>query len=43
MENSAKEDFQRLIQDKVVRPLEDELNQGFLKLISVEELDIAIT
>ena len=38
-EECKEEDFRRLIYNEVVRPLEDELDQGFGKSVSVEDLD----
>ena len=38
-EESNKEDFRRLIYTDIVKPLEDELDQGFGKSISIDDLD----
>ena len=38
-EESKEEDFRRLIYTDIVKPLEDELDQGFGKSISVDDLD----
>ena len=38
-EESKEEDFRRLIYTNIVKPLEDELDQGFGKSISVDDLD----